>query len=185
MADISQEIDQLRNAVYGEEVRGAFISCMQKIHEENESYNGIKSEVEQAAETVKNQVGAINTKAEEVQAALDDLAEAISNGKKQQSALEEATKNGKIQQSATEKATADGKAQQSATEKATADGKVQQTALQKVVDSAQKVPLVVVVTLSGSNGVSVSIGTASCGDCRHLDNSGIYPTEPSIVRCRK
>ena len=39
MADISQEIDQLRNAVYGEEVRGAFISCMQKIHEENESYN--------------------------------------------------------------------------------------------------------------------------------------------------
>ena len=36
MADISQEIDQLRNAVYGEEVRGAFISCMQKIHEENE-----------------------------------------------------------------------------------------------------------------------------------------------------
>ena len=40
MADISQEIDQLRNAVYGEEVRGDFISCMQKIHEENESYNG-------------------------------------------------------------------------------------------------------------------------------------------------
>lgn len=28
MADISQEIDQLRNAVYGEEVRGAFISCI-------------------------------------------------------------------------------------------------------------------------------------------------------------
>ena len=43
MADISQEIDQLRNAVYGEEVRGAFISCMQKIHEENESYNRMQS----------------------------------------------------------------------------------------------------------------------------------------------
>ena len=37
MADISEEVDQLRNAVYGEEVRGAFISCMEKIHEENES----------------------------------------------------------------------------------------------------------------------------------------------------
>ena len=46
---------------------------MQKIHEENESYNGIKSEVKQAAETVKNQVETINTKAEEVQAALDDF----------------------------------------------------------------------------------------------------------------
>lgn len=49
MADISQEIDQLRNAVYGEEVRGAFISCMQKIHEENESYNSIKESVNQSA----------------------------------------------------------------------------------------------------------------------------------------
>ena len=88
MADISEEVAQLRNAVYGEEVRDAFISCMEKIHEENESFNDIKTEVEQAAETVKNQVGAINTKAEEVRAALDDLAEAISNGKKQQSALE-------------------------------------------------------------------------------------------------
>ena len=57
MADISEEVDQLRNAVYGEEVRGAFISCMEKIHEENESYNDIKTEVEQAAETVKNQLG--------------------------------------------------------------------------------------------------------------------------------
>ena len=31
MADISEEVSQLRNAVYGEEVRGAFISCMEKI----------------------------------------------------------------------------------------------------------------------------------------------------------
>ena len=53
MADISQEIDRLRNAVYGEEVRGAFISCMQKIHEENESYNSIKESVDASAATMK------------------------------------------------------------------------------------------------------------------------------------
>ena len=84
MADISQEIDQLRNAVYGEEVRGAFISCMQKIHEENESYDSIKKSVDASAATMKKQVEAINTKSAEVQKALQDLAASISNGKKQQ-----------------------------------------------------------------------------------------------------
>lgn len=81
MADISQEIDQLRNAVYGEEVRGAFISCMQKIHEENESYNNIKESVDASVAAVKKQVDAIDTKSVEVQKALQDLVNSISNGK--------------------------------------------------------------------------------------------------------
>lgn len=34
MADISSEIERLKNAEYGEEVRDAFISCMRKINEE-------------------------------------------------------------------------------------------------------------------------------------------------------
>ena len=69
MADISQEVEQLRNAEYGEEVRSAFISCMEKIHEENESYNNIKTEVAKSAATMKQQVEAINTKSAEVQKA--------------------------------------------------------------------------------------------------------------------
>lgn len=36
MADISSEIERLKNAEYGEEVRDAFISCMRKINEECE-----------------------------------------------------------------------------------------------------------------------------------------------------
>lgn len=114
MADISQEIDQLRNAVYGEEVRAAFISCMQKIHEENESYDSIKKSVDASATTVKKQVEAINTKSAEVQKALQDLANSISNGKTQQTAIEDAIKSGKTQQTATEKATSDSKTQQTA-----------------------------------------------------------------------
>lgn len=137
MADISQEIDQLRNAVYGEEVRGAFISCMQKIHEENESYNSIKESVDASAAAVKKQVDAIDTKSVEVQKALQDLATSISNGKKQQTANEKATAAGKTQQTATEKATSDSKAQQAATEKATSDGKAQQTAIEKATQTAK------------------------------------------------
>lgn len=137
MADISQEIDQLKNAVYGEEVRGAFISCMQKIHEENESYNDIKKSVDQSATEVKKQVSSINTKSEEVQTALQELTTAISNGKSQQTANEKATAAGKTQQTATEKATSDSKAQQAATEKATSDGKAQQTAIEKATQTAK------------------------------------------------
>ena len=137
MADISQEIDQLKNAVYGEEVRGAFISCMQKIHEENESYNDIKKSVDQSAAEVKKQVSSINTKSEEVQTALQELTTAISNGKSQQTANEKATAAGKTQQTATEKATSDSKAQQAATEKATSDGKAQQTAIEKATQTAK------------------------------------------------
>lgn len=112
--DISKEIDQLKNAVYGEEVRGAFISCMEKIHEENESYDNIKAQVAQSAENVEKQVGAIDTKAEEVQTSLDNLADAISIGKKQQTAIEQFVEKGKTQQTNLEETIKNAKTQQSA-----------------------------------------------------------------------
>lgn len=114
MADISKELDQLRNAVYGEEVRGAFISCIQKIHEENESYDNIKAQVAQSAENVEKQVGTIDAKIEEVQTSLDNLADAISNGKKQQTAIEQSVEKGKTQQTNLEETIKNAKTQQSA-----------------------------------------------------------------------
>lgn len=132
MADISQEVEQLRNAEYGEEVRSAFISCMEKIHEENESYNNIKTEVAKSAATMKQQVEAINTKSAEVQKALQDLTTAISNGKTQQTALETATKNGKTQQTNLENVTKSAKTQQTATETATKNGKARKRHYRKL-----------------------------------------------------
>lgn len=172
MADISQEIDQLRNAVYGEEVRGAFISCMQKIHEENESYNSIKESVDASAAAVKKQVDTIDTKSVEVQKALQDLATSISDGKKQQTALEDATKNGKTQQTATEKATGDSKIQQAATEKATSDSKTQQAALQKVVDSAKQIDSAIQQSITAANTAAnnASAATKSATEATSLAN---------------
>lgn len=73
MADISQEVEQLRNAVYGEEVRGAFISCMEKINKDNESYKEIKESVDASAEKVEQQVEEIDTKSEEVEESIAQL----------------------------------------------------------------------------------------------------------------
>lgn len=73
MADISQEVEQLRNAVYGEEVRGAFISCMEKINKDNENYKEIKESVDASAEKVEQQVEEIDTKSEEVEESIAQL----------------------------------------------------------------------------------------------------------------
>ena len=61
MADISSEIEQLRSAEYGEEVRGAFISCMEKINqvsEETEEAEAARVKVEEdrvEAENIRNE----------------------------------------------------------------------------------------------------------------------------------
>lgn len=172
MADISQEIDQLRNAVYGEEVRGAFISCMQKIHEENESYNSIKESVNQSAATMQEQVESINTKSEEVKAALQNLTTAIANGKDQQDAIEKATAAGKTQQTATEKATSESKTQQNAIEKATEASKTQQTALKKVVDSAKQIDSAIQQSVMAANTAAnnASAATKSATEATSLAN---------------
>lgn len=172
MADISQEVEQLRNAEYGEEVRSAFISCMEKIHEENESYNNIKTEVAKSAATMKQQVEAINTKSEEVKAALQNLTTAIANGKDQQDAIEKATAAGKTQQTATEKATSESKTQQTAIEKATETSKTQQTALQNVVDSAKQIDSVIQQSVTAANTAAnnASAATKSATEATSLAN---------------
>lgn len=172
MADISQEIEQLRNAVYGEEVRGAFISCMQKIHEENESYNSIKESVNQSVTTMQEQVESINTKSEEVKAALQNLTTAIANGKDQQDAIEKATAAGKTQQTATEKATSESKTQQTAIEKATETSKTQQTALQNVVDSAKQIDSAIQQSVTAANTAAnnASAATKSATEATSLAN---------------
>lgn len=172
MADISQEIDQLRNAVYGEEVRGAFISCMQKIHEENESYNSIKESVNQSVATMQEQVESINTKSEEVKAALQNLTTAIANGKDQQDAIEKATAAGKTQQTATEKATSESETQQTSIEKATETSKTQQTALQNVVDSAKQIDSAIQQSVTAANTAAnnASAATKSATEATSLAN---------------
>ena len=155
-SDISQEVEQLRNAEYGEEVRSAFISCMEKIHEENESYNNIKTEVAKSAATMKQQVEAIDTKSAEVQKALQVLTAAISNGKTHQTALETATKNGKTQQTNLENVTKSAKTQQTATETATKNGKSQETALQKVVDNAKQIDSAIQTSVSAANAAAAN-----------------------------
>lgn len=88
MADISKEVQQLMEAKYGEEVRGAFKSCMEKINNDNESYQDIKESVEESANTIKQYVENFDTKSAETEENLLQLTEKIGEAKKTQTDLQ-------------------------------------------------------------------------------------------------
>lgn len=45
MANIKPYTDQIKNAVYGEEVRDSIVSALEKVNDDNESYQAIKDEI--------------------------------------------------------------------------------------------------------------------------------------------
>jgi hypothetical protein len=159
--DISTEVTRFRNAIYGADVKEAFISCVEKIHDENTEYDGIKTEVKNAAATVKEQVSEIDTKTDTVEANIKNLNTAITNGKTQQTNLETATKNAKTQQTNLETATKNGKTQQTNTENATANAATQQKDLQSVVDSASQVNSDIQKSVSAANTAATNANNAA------------------------
>ena len=45
MADIKKYTDQIAQAVYGEEVRSSIINALNKVNDDNNSYQDIKKEI--------------------------------------------------------------------------------------------------------------------------------------------
>lgn len=88
MADISKEVQQLMEAKYGEEVRGAFKSCMEKINNDNESYQAIKDSVKASENTIKQYVDAFDTKSVETEGNLRQLTAKIGEAQKTQTDLQ-------------------------------------------------------------------------------------------------
>ncbi len=68
MGDISQYTDQIAKATYGEEVRGSIINALNKVNDDNNSYNQIKQDIVNAQTQVDKQVANFDAK---VQSAKD------------------------------------------------------------------------------------------------------------------
>ena len=56
MADIKQYTDQIKNAVYGEEVRDSIIGALEKVNDDNNSYQDIKDQITSDKEAIDRQV---------------------------------------------------------------------------------------------------------------------------------
>lgn len=86
MADIKQYTDQIAQAVYGEEVRSSIINALNKVNDDNNSYQDIKNEIVQVKDDVDEQVANFDAKVASAQSATTALeyAEATANTAKSQ-----------------------------------------------------------------------------------------------------
>lgn len=91
MANIQPYIDQIQNAVYGEEVRSSIVNALEKVNDDNNSYADLKKEVIAAKDAVDKDVDAVQQKLNAASTALTNLQNATSAANTAKTNLQDAT----------------------------------------------------------------------------------------------
>ena len=91
MANIDPYVDQIQNAVYGEEVRSSIINALKKVNDDNESYIALKKDVVAAKDTVVEQVSEFDAKVSAAKATITALEQATSTANTAKTNLTNAT----------------------------------------------------------------------------------------------
>lgn len=91
MANIQPYIDQILNAVYGEEVRSSIVNALEKVNDDNNSYADLKKEVIAAKDAVDEDVDAVQQKLNAASTALTNLQNATSAANTAKTNLQDAT----------------------------------------------------------------------------------------------
>lgn len=90
MANIKPYTDEIANAVYGEEVRSAIINALNKVNDDNNSYQDIKNQIVASKDDVNEAVAEFDAKVALAQDATTALINATSKGNTAKSALDSA-----------------------------------------------------------------------------------------------
>lgn len=90
MANIKPYTDEIANAVYGEEVRSSIINALNKVNDDNNSYQDIKNQIIASKDDVNEAVAEFDAKVASAQDATTALINATSKGNTAKSALESA-----------------------------------------------------------------------------------------------
>lgn len=90
MANIKPYIDEIANAVYGEEVRSSIINVLNKVNDDNNSYQDIKNQILASKDDVNEAVAEFDAKVASAQDATTALINATSKGNTAKSALDSA-----------------------------------------------------------------------------------------------
>lgn len=94
MANIKPYVDAISNAVYGEEVRGAIINALEKVNDDNNSYQDIKKEIVQARDEVKEEVASFDAKMETARQIDSELTETVLAGNAANDELKDSIRSG-------------------------------------------------------------------------------------------
>ena len=129
MANIQPYIDQILNAVYGEEVRSSIVNALEKVNDDNNSYADLKKEVIAAKDAVDKDVDAVQQKLNATSTALTNLQNATNTANTAKSNLTNATSTANTAKSNVEAAT-------NAAKTAISNANAAKTNLEKVITSA-------------------------------------------------
>lgn len=143
MANIQPYIDQILNAVYGEEVRSSIVNALEKVNDDNNSYADLKKEVIAAKDAVDKDVDAIQQKLNAASTALTNLQNATSAANTAKTNLQNATNTANTAKSNLTSATSTANTAKSNVEAATnaaktaiSNANAAKTNLEKVITSA-------------------------------------------------
>lgn len=90
MANIKPYTDEIANAVYGEEVRSSIINALNKVNDDNNSYQDIKNQIVASKDDVNEAIAEFDAKVASAQDATTALIDATSKGNTAKSALDNA-----------------------------------------------------------------------------------------------
>ena len=90
MANIKPYTDEIANAVYGEEVRSSIINALNKVNDDNNSYQDIKNQIVASKDDVNEAVAEFDAKVASAQDATTALIDATNKGNTAKSALDSA-----------------------------------------------------------------------------------------------
>lgn len=90
MANIKPYTDEIANAVYGEEVRSSIINALNKVNDDNNSYQDIKNQIVASKDDINEAVAEFDAKVASAQDATSALIDATSKGNTAKSALDSA-----------------------------------------------------------------------------------------------
>ena len=143
MANIQPYIDQILNAVYGEEVRSSIVNALEKVNDDNNSYADLKKEVIAAKDAVDKDVDAVQQKLNAASTALTNLQNATSAANTAKTNLQNATSTANTAKSNLTNATSTANTAKTNVETATKNANmaisnagVAKTNLEKVITSA-------------------------------------------------
>lgn len=143
MANIQPYIDQILNAVYGEEVRSSIVNALEKVNDDNNSYADLKKEVIAAKDAVDKDVDAVQQKLNAASTALTNLQNATSAANTAKTNLQNATNTANAEKSNLTSATSTANTAKSNVEAATnaaktaiSNANAAKTNLEKVITSA-------------------------------------------------
>lgn len=143
MANIQPYIDQILNAVYGEEVRSSIVNALEKVNDDNNSYADLKKEVIAAKDAVDKDVDAVQQKLNAASTALTNLQNATSAANTAKTNLQNATNTANTAKSNLTNATSTANTAKSNVEAATnaaktaiSNANAEKTNLEKVITSA-------------------------------------------------